>query len=254
MPPLIWALKEGEGRKVEVWLEQVLSEQDRTKKDKAAETHLNLTTTIRSSSEEREETTSGPPGAKDQHRRSGGGPSSERLSKKKRSTRTRSRGRISDDIPLRQDGRRPQATAKAGSCARNRTRGHRTFHTAAAQADRKVAEGGSKPSPLSAPWQVSASRISLIEEAILDFGKTRVEDSRGTAASQCRAVEACGEICWACEDYGQNVIAPSFIGCCTRPKIPSHAEHICQYCTDEINRGLNGSDEEDDGQVRVTER
>ena len=200
MAPLIWALKKDDGRKVEVWLEQVLSEQDRTKKDKAAGTHLNLTTTIRSSSEEREETTSGPPIAKDQHRRSGGGPSSERLSKKKRSTRTRSRDRISDDIPLRQDGRRPQAAAKAGSCVRNRTRGHRTFHTASAQADKKIAERGNEPSPLSAPWQVSASRISLIEEAILGFGKARVVDSTGTAANQRRAVEACGEICWACED------------------------------------------------------
>ena len=175
MSPLIWALKEGDGQKVEVWLEQVLSEQDRTKKGKAAETYLNLTTTIRSSSEEREETTPGPPKAKVQPRRSGGGPSSERLSKKKRSTRTRSRGRISDDIPLRQDGRRPQAKAKpgakAGSCARKRGRGHWTFHTASAQADKKIEESGNKPTPLSAPWQVSASRISLIEEAIHESAK-----------------------------------------------------------------------------------
>ena len=254
MPPLIWALKEGDGQKVEAWLEQVLSEQDRTKKDEAAETYLNLTTTIRSSSEERDETTSGPPRAKDQLRRNGGGPSGGRLSKKNRGVRTRSRGKKSGDATPRQDGRRLQSAEKAGSCARNRTRGHRTFHPAAAQADKRASEGGNKPSPLSAPWKVSASRISLIEEAIRDFGRTRDEKSTGTAANQCRAVEACGEICWACEDYGQNVIAPSFIGCCTRPKFPSHAEHICQYCTDEINRGLNGSDEEDDGQVRVTER
>ena len=77
MSPLIWALKEGDGQKVEVWLEQVLSEQDPTKKDKVAETNLNLTTTIRSSSEEREATASGTPTAKDQYRRRGGKASSE---------------------------------------------------------------------------------------------------------------------------------------------------------------------------------
>jgi len=254
MPPLIWALKEGGVQKVEAWLEQVLSEQDRTKEDEAAATYLILTTTIRSSSEEKDETTSGPPRAKAQIRGNGGGPSGGRRSKKNRGARTRSRGKKSDDTPPRQDGRRLRATEKAVSSTRNRTLGHRTFHTAAAQADERTTEGGNKPSPLSAPWKVSASRINLIEEAILDFGRTRDEKSTGTAANQCRAVEACGEICWACEDYGQNVIAPSFIGCCTRPKLPPHAEHICQYCTDEINRGLNGSDEEDDGQARVTER
>ena len=135
MSPLIWTLPKVDGPKVEAWLEQVLNEQDQTKKDKASETYLNLTTTIRSSSEEREATTSGPQNAKDQDQSGAGKPSSGGLVKKKRSNRMRSRGRISDDIPHRRDRRQPQAAAKTKSCARNRTRGHRTFHTAAAQAE-----------------------------------------------------------------------------------------------------------------------
>ena len=48
------------------------------------------------------------------------------------------------------------------------------------------------------------------------------------------------QVCWACEDYGQTVIQPSFIGCCCRPRHPPHAEHICTECIDEINKQLGG--------------
>ena len=43
---------------IEEWLDQILSEQDRKEKEKALETNLILTTTVRSSSEEREASTS----------------------------------------------------------------------------------------------------------------------------------------------------------------------------------------------------
>ena len=51
------------------------------------------------------------------------------------------------------------------------------------------------------------------------------------------------ETCWACAEYGQAVINPSFIGCCSKPKSLPHAEHICSECIDEINRQLGGEDQ-----------
>ena len=57
-----------------------------------------------------------------------------------------------------------------------------------------------------------------------------------------RVVEACMQVCWACDDYGQTVIYPSSIGCCARPKFPTHAEHICLACIDEINNQTGGED------------
>ena len=92
----------------------------------------------------------------------------------------------------------------------------------------------------------------MIEEAIKNFG------DRGEGATlnieepdqdipenivKHRVVETCMEVCWACADYGQTVIHPSFIGCCSRPRHPPHAEHICSECIDEINKQLGGEDQ-----------
>ena len=221
MPPLGCIQKEGGRWKIEEWLEQILSEQDPTKKEKATETNLTLTTTIRSSSEEREATASGCPSVQEHRWEPCGKGSSEWRPSKKRNTMPGSRDRKSGANGQGREKRQPSVTAKpgakAGSRALKRDRGHWTFHTASAQANKKIEAERDDPKPLLAPWQVSASRIRLIEEAIHDFGEPRTENSTETAARQHRVVEACGEICWACADYGQNVITPSFIGCCTRP-------------------------------------
>ena len=105
--------------------------------------------------------------------------------------------------------------------------------------------------PLSAPWSVDASRIQRIQEAIKDFVDPRKGDTQNTRDPdqdipenivKHRVVEACMEVCWACADYGQTVIHPSFIGCCCRPRHPPHAEHICTECIDEINKQMGGED------------
>ena len=131
-------------------------------------------------------------------------------------------------------------------------RGHWTFHTASAGCGTTIEREKDHPKPLSAPWQVNASRIQRIEEAIRNFGDpeegapTSLEDLDRDVSkdfSSHRVVEACMETCWARAEYGQAVINPSFIGCCSKPKYPSHAEHICSECIDEINRQLGGEDQ-----------
>ena len=119
---------------------------------------------------------------------------------------------------------------------------------------------------------MSSSRIRLIEEAIHNFGDPANEIPTETEAilnaiqdpddlikkgmlntkdpdqdlpaeiETHRVVEACMQVCWACDDYGQTVIQPSSIGCCSRPKFPTHAEHICTACIDEINKQMGGED------------
>ena len=130
-------------------------------------------------------------------------------------------------------------------------RGHWTLHTASAGCGTTIERENDHPKPLSAPWQVNASRIRLIEDAISEFGDSEEGVSTGLEAQgrdasknfiSHRVVEACMETCWACAEYGQAVINPSFIGCCSKPKYPSHAEHICSECIDEINRQLGGED------------
>ena len=131
-------------------------------------------------------------------------------------------------------------------------RGHWTFHTASAGHGKATEKEKDHPKPLSAPWRVNASRIQMIEEAIRNFGDlgegatTNTEDLDQDISENIvshRVVEACMEVCWACADYGQTVIHPSFIGCCSRPKHPPHAEHICSECIDEINQQLGGEDQ-----------
>ena len=119
---------------------------------------------------------------------------------------------------------------------------------------------------------MSASRIRLIEEALHNVGDPANEISTEKEAIRSmtqdadnptkkgmlnkkdpdqhlpaeiethRVVEACMQVCWACDDYGQTVIQPSTIGCCARPKFPQHAEHICTACIDEINKQMGGED------------
>ena len=131
-------------------------------------------------------------------------------------------------------------------------RGHWTFHTASAGCGTTIEREKDHPKPLSAPWRVNASRIQMIEEAIRNFGDpgegatTNTEDLDQDISENIvshRVLEACMEVCWACADYGQTVINPSFIGCCSRPKHPPHAEHICSECIDEINQQLGGEDQ-----------
>ena len=246
MPPL-GRIRKNRGRwMIEEWLDQILSEQDREEKEKAFETNLILTTTVRSSSEEREASTSKSPSIQEHRWGPCGKESSAWTPSRKRNTTPGSQDKKSDvnerGLGISQPSVTAKPGAKAGTRARKRGRGHWTFHTASAQANKKIEEERDNPKPLLAPWQVSSSRIRLIEEAIHNFGEPTSEISTETEARQHRAVEACMETCWACSDYGQNVINPSFIGCCTPPKYPTHAEHICQECTDEINRQLGGED------------
>ena len=92
----------------------------------------------------------------------------------------------------------------------------------------------------------------MIEEAIRNFGDpgegatSNTEEPDQDISENIvnhRVVEACMEVCWACADYGQTVIQPSFIGCCSRPRHPPHAEHICSECIDEINKQFGGEDQ-----------
>ena len=131
-------------------------------------------------------------------------------------------------------------------------KGHWTFHTASAGYGTTIEREKDHPKPLSAPWRVNASRIQMIEEAIRNFGDPGEGATTNTGELDQdisenivshRVVEACMEVCWACADYGQTVIHPSFIGCCSRPKNPPHAEHICSECIDEINQQLGGEDQ-----------
>ena len=261
---------------IEEWLDQILSEQDREEKEKAFETNLILTTTVRSSSEEREASTSKSPSIQEHRWGPCGKESSAWTPSRKRNTTPGSQDKKSD-VNERGLGRsQPSATAKpgakAGTRVRKRGRGHWTFHTASAQANKEVEEGRNNPEPLLAPWQVSASRIRRIEEAMHNCGDptstipTEKDTIRDAIKDQddpiekgmtnpknpdqdlpaetetYRVVEACMQVCWACEDYGQTVIQPSSIGCCARPKFPPHAEHICMACIDEINKQMGGED------------
>ena len=144
-----------------------------------------------------------------------------------------------------------QPEAKAGSRSIKGRRGHWTFHTASAGQGGATEKDEGPPTPLSAPWRVDARRIQKIQEAIQDpddpikkgTQNTKDPDQDFPAKIEThRVVEACMQVCWACEDYGQTVIQPSFIGCCSRPKFPPHAEHICTECIDEINKQMGGED------------
>ena len=151
--------------------------------------------------------------------------------------------------------------ATAGSRSLKGRRGHWTFHTASAGYSTMIGKEEDHPQPLSAPWQVNASRIRLIEDAISNFGDSEKGVSTGLEAQDRdaskkiinhRVVEACMETCWACAEYAQAVINPSFIGCCSKPKYHSHAEHICSECIDEINRQLGDQTERRDPEPGVS--
>ena len=276
MPPLGRIRKNGGRWMIEEWLDQILSEQDRKEKEKALETKLILTTTVRSSSEEREASTSKSPSIQEHRWGPCGKESSAWTPSRKRNTTPGSQDKKSD-VNERGLGRsQPSVTAKpgakAGTRARKRGRGHWTFHTASAQANKLIEEGRDSPEPLLAPWQVSASRIERIEKAVhnrrgpttaisiekdetrnvikdkddpIEIGmmnpKNHDQDLPAETKTH-RAVETCMQVCWACDDYGQTVLQPSSIGCCARPKFPTHAEHICLACIDEINNQTGGED------------
>ena len=276
MPPLGCIHKDGGRWKIEEWLGQILCEQDRKKKEKAIGTNLTLTTTVRSSSEEREATASESPSVQEHRWGPCGKGSSAWTPSKKRNTTPRSQDKKSGASEHGLGKTKPSVSAKpeakAGSRARKRGRGHWTFHTASAQANKRIEEERNNPEPLLSPWQVSASRIRRIKEAIHNRGdpaneiSTEKETIRNAIQDQNdpskkgmlinknpdqdlpagvkthRVVEACMQVCWACDDYGQTVIHPSSIGCCARPKFPTHAEHICLACIDEINNQTGGED------------
>ena len=242
MPPLGCVPKEGDRWRIEEWLEQIMREKDRRKEVKPQDCQLNLVTTIRSSSEEKER---GTPGRTTRQRDSQGGKERglprRRRTQKKISTSTSPR-RVTGPL---------QPEAKAGSRSIKGRRGHWTFHTASAGQGGATEKDEGPPTPLSAPWRVDARRIQKIQEAIQDLDDPIKEDTQDTKdpdqdfpanIEKHRVVEACMQVCWACEDYGQTVIQPSFIGCCCRPKHPPHAEHICTECIDEINKQMGGED------------
>ena len=52
-----------------------------------------------------------------------------------------------------------------------------------------------------------------------------------------KAVEACPEVCWLCEEYDEERLPHTGVGCCSKPKEPDHDEHICIECRSEINQG-----------------
>ena len=243
MPPLGCIRREGERWKIEEWFEQILKDKDRQARTRASGHPTSLVTTIRSSSEEKEGAAPGRP-----TRRRNSLDREERGSPGKR--RIKRRSAISGS-PRGTSGQF-QPEAKAGSRSMRGRRGHWTFHTASAGHGKAIETEKDHPKPLSAPWRVNASRIQMIEEAIRNFGDpgegttTSIEDLDRDISKDLvshRVVEACVEVCWACADYGQTVINPSFIGCCSRPKHPPHAEHICSECIDEINRQLGGEDQ-----------
>ena len=242
MPPLGCIQREGERWKIEEWFEQTLKDKDGQKKTRAPGHPTSLVTTIRSSSEEKEWAA---PGRSTRQRDSQD--CKERGVPRKRRTQRKS------DIPTSpQRFTGPfQPEAKAGSRSIKGRRGHWTFHTASA-GQGGVTEKDEVPSmPLSAPWRVDARRIQKIQEAIQDLADPIKEDTQNTRdpdqdfpanIAKHRVVEVCMQVCWACEDYGQTVIQPSFIGCCCRPRHPPHAEHICTECIDEINKQMGGED------------
>ena len=99
-----------------------------------------------------------------------------------------------------------------------------------------------------------------MKEATKDFVDPRKGDTMNTGQpdqgipgniARHRVVEACMEVCWACADYGQVVIHPSFIGCCSKPRYPTHAEHICPECIAEINKQLGASSSSGEDQTEV---
>ena len=63
--------------------------------------------------------------------------------------------------------------------------------------------------------------------------KTRESDTRKGH----RAVEVCSEVCWLCEEYDEERLAHTGVGCCCKPKEPDHDEHICIECRSELNHG-----------------
>ena len=51
-----------------------------------------------------------------------------------------------------------------------------------------------------------------------------------------RAVEACSEVCWPCEEYDEERFPHTGVGCCFKPEGPEHDDHICSNCHAEINQ------------------
>ena len=51
-----------------------------------------------------------------------------------------------------------------------------------------------------------------------------------------RAVETCSEVCWLCEEYDEERLPHTGVGCCFKAKEPEHDEHICSNCHAEINQ------------------
>ena len=51
-----------------------------------------------------------------------------------------------------------------------------------------------------------------------------------------RAVEACSEVCWLCEEYDEERLPHTGGGCCFKPKEPDHDELICINCHAETNQ------------------
>ena len=243
MPPLGCIRKEGGRWKIEEWFEHILKDKDQQARTRASGHPTSLVTTIRSSSEEKEWAA---PGRSTRRRDS--------LDRKERGSPGKRRTKRRSDIPVspRRAPGQFQPEAKAGSRSMRGRRGHWTFHTASAGHGKATEKEKDHPKPLSAPWRVNASRIQMIEEAIRNFGDPGEGATSNTEEPdqdipenivKHRVVEACMEVCWACADYGQTVIHPSFIGCCSRPKHPPHAEHICSECIDEINKQIGGEDQ-----------
>ena len=39
-----------------------------------------------------------------------------------------------------------------------------------------------------------------------------------------------------CEEYEEELVPNTFIGCCARPQAPPHSKHFCSQCSSETNQ------------------
>ena len=64
------------------------------------------------------------------------------------------------------------------------------------------------------------------------------DDSQDAPNIEHRAKESCPEVCWLCEEYDQECLPSTGVGCCLKAKEPAHEEHICRDCHAETNRRM----------------
>ena len=77
------------------------------------------------------------------------------------------------------------------------------------------------------------------ETSVVTRGWSRNASQKARKIKTCRehrAKESCPEVCWLCEEYDEERLPSTGVGCCFRAKEEPHDQHICRECQDEINQ------------------